>query len=230
MNTATVTKITYLTDDVFQLNLKAEQDINFQAGQFITIKIDDKVPPCFRAYSICSAPAENSRDFFLCIKQVQGGRGTSWISQLKEGDQVNYIGPNGYFTYAPSENNIFFIATGTGLAPFYSMITELLNKGESKNITLLFGVRHQKDLFYLEYFNALQNKHSNFKFITTLSQSENPDWDGNQGRVTKYLEENEIPKNTDFYICGLTPMIDSATSILKDKGFPEEQVHFEKYD
>lgn len=228
MNQAIVKANTALTHDVFELTLETAEPINFLAGQFITIKIDDKIPPCFRAYSICSPP-HYANQFTLCIKHVPEGRGSSWLQTAKFGDPINFIGPNGYFTHQKNGRPLLFIATGTGIAPFYAIITELLQNNFDKKITLIFGVRHENDLFYTAHFQDLAAQHSNFTFITTLSKpSEN--WQGNRGRVTEPLKALEIAPETDSYICGLTPMIDSVREILTEKGLPKEQIHFEKYD
>lgn len=228
MNQAIVQTNKALTHDVFELTLQTAEPITFLAGQFITIKIDDKIPPCFRAYSICSPPT-NTNQFTLCVKYVPEGRGSSWLKEAKFGDPINFIGPNGYFTHQKNGRPLLFIATGTGIAPFYSIITELLTNNFDQPITLLFGVRHENDLFYLDHFENLATNHPNFTFITTLSQpSEN--WQGTRGRVTEPLKSLQIDPATDIYICGLTPMIDSVREILTEKNLPETQIHFEKYD
>lgn len=217
-----------LTYDVFELTFEADQTVEFSGGQFITIKIDDKVPPCFRAYSIASSPAQSTR-FKLCIKLVPEGRGTNWLNKLNVSDQINFIGPNGNFIFKNQAEKAFFIATGTGLAPFTSIIEEEQKKGNTKRMDLLFGVRHQKDLFYLDWLEELKSN-GNFDYKPTLSRPET-DWEGTSGRVTEVLKNSVLDKeNTEYYICGLKNMIDDAVAILKEKGVNEENIHFEKYD
>ncbi len=230
MKKATLQKHIDLTDDVFELVFEAETPFTFNAGQFVTIKIDDKVPPCFRAYSIASSPLAETTEFRLCVKLMPGGRGSNWLNNLKEGDQINFIGPNGYFTFKDTAKKVIFIATGTGVAPFTSMIEDQLNKGNGQKLELLFGVRHMKDVFYAEWLEKLKNK-GDFDYTITLSQPEDESWQGSKGRVTEALKTHNFdPANTMFYICGLKDMIDSVTAILKEKGVPEDSIHFEKYD
>jgi len=230
MNQAKVTKLIDLTHNVFEIEFKTEESFNFKAGQFITIKIEDEIKPCFRAYSIASAPQDENNNFSLCIKRIEKGRGSNWIGNLNKKDIINFMGPNGDFICKNKKSELLYIATGTGIAPFHSIITDLLEKNHKSNITLLFGVRHEKDLFYTKYFTELEQKNTNFKFITTLSRPENKNWKGNTGRVTTILKNMEIEKDINTYICGLTPMIESVEKILKEKGLKNHQIHFEKYD
>lgn len=224
MNKAKVTEKKVLNHDVFELCLETQEPFNFEAGQFITIKISDSDPkPCFRAYSISSAPSENT--FELCIKEIPNGRGSSWLNTLKPGSEIEFIGPNGKFNFIPnSSKKVLFIATGTGVAPLKSMIEDQLEKGNTQPMHLVFGVRHEKDIFYKEELEKLTNK--NFSYDLTLSQPEG-EWDGLVGRVTDHIPDI---KNTEVYICGLKAMIDTVHELLLKKGIKEEDVHFEKYD
>ncbi|MFH1533866.1 MAG: FAD-dependent oxidoreductase [Nitrospirota bacterium] len=231
MNKAKVTEKKVLTHDIFELYFETQEPFNFEAGQFITIKIADSNPkPCFRAYSISSSPAKNT--FELCIKEIPNGRGSSWLNTLKSGDKIEFIGPNGKFNFTSNPSKkILFIATGTGIAPLKSIIEYQLNKENKQQMHLYFGVRHIKDIFYKEHFEELAKTHDNFSFNLTLSQPEDESWSGNEGRVTSLLEPLEIdPDNTEAYICGLKAMIDSVHEILTKKGLKEEAVHHEKYD
>lgn len=237
-NTASITRHKKLTEDVFELTCETSEVFKLEAGQFITIKIDDGGSPCFRAYSISSKP-EQSKNFQLCIKVVENGRGSNWLNSLEEGDKINFIGPNGKFTFkTPDRKNVLFIAVGVGIAPFKSMIEDqLLNKNSKQQIHLLFGLRHEKDIFYEDLFRDLSKKYKNFTFALTLSQPEKKNDSNNsgshnhEGRVTDLLKKTDIiPDQTEAYICGLKAMIDDVHNILKEKGLPEEYIHFEKYN
>jgi ferredoxin-NADP reductase len=220
-----------LTHNVFQLDLKSSEEIEFEAGQFITIKIEDNTPPCFRAYSINCCPQKDKNQFNLCIKIVENGRGSNWLKSLKPGDEFIFIGPNGKFTFVtPPSKSALFIATGTGLAPLKSMIEDQLGKGNTQKMHLIFGVRHKEDIFYQELLKNLSEKHSNFTYSITLSKPEE-EWEGDKGRVTTILEKTNIdPNGTEVYICGLNDMIDSIKQLLTEKGMSEENIHAEKYD
>lgn len=214
-----------LTEDVFELIFKRPEGFDFKAGQFITAKIEDKMPPCFRGYSIASGPSKDNIE--LCIKTIEGGRGSNWLNSLKKDDELTGIGPNGQFTLQNSDKDILFVATGTGIAPFKAMLEEHLEN--SKNgMHLIFGLRHVEDIVYRDLFEGLAEKHPHFTFDITLSKP-NDSWNGKKGRVTEILQNYDI-KDQEVYICGLNAMITSVEEILKSKGLPEEQIHFEKYD
>lgn len=218
-----------LTEDVIELEFQGDPGFVAEAGQFITFKVTDKVPPCFRAYSLASKPVEGKFD--LCVKVVEGGRASNWLNDLEIGAELEFLGPSGKFIFQPGVKNHLFVATGTGIAPFKAMLGELILKHPQEKFTLLFGVRHMSDAFYSEYFEKLANSCDNFKFILTLSRPENEEWQGSKGRVTQALPGlGLVAADTDVYICGLKVMIEEVVGQLKTIGFSEEQIHFEKYD
>lgn len=233
MQKAKITNNLPLTPDVFELTLETETSLNFQAGQFITIKIDDNVKPeYFRAYSICSAPQKNSNLFKLCIKAVPNGRGSNWLKSRKTGDEIEFLGPSGNFTFqSQTGKNILLIATGTGIAPLKAIIeNELLNKKNDQQLYLLLGLRHIKDIFYKNEFKKLSKNYKNFKFDITLSKPENENWEGKIGRVTTILQNMAITQNTEIYLCGFSEMIEEVTKILTQKNILKNSIHFEKYN
>ena len=214
-----------LTHDVFELILGKPEGFSFKAGQFVTAKIEDQHPPCFRGYSIASSP--KNKNIELCIKTIKGGRGSNWLNSLKKGDELSFIGPNGEFTLQNTNEDSIFIATGTGIAPFKAIIEEHL-ENYKKKMHLIFGVRHVEDICYRELFEELAKKHSHFTFDLTLSRPDDS-WKGKSGRVTEILQSYAI-KDQEVYICGLKEMITSVEEILKEKGLSENRIHFEKYD
>lgn len=233
LNTAILKKKQQFTEDVIELVFETPQPFNFLAGQFVTYKIADKMPPCFRAYSISTAPTKDGNIVATCLKVIPGGRGSNWLNKLKIGDKIEFMGPSGKLIFqTPPEKLVIFIATGTGITPMKSLIEdELINKGNKQKMHLLFGLRHPKDVFYKEYFENLSKKHPNFTVQYTLSRPEDDGWTGSRGRVTEILENSILdPQNTEVYMCGLKDMINDVTNMLKSKGFEEKYIHDEKYN
>ncbi|MBI4235328.1 FAD-dependent oxidoreductase [Candidatus Peregrinibacteria bacterium] len=230
INSAKVVQNITLTHDVFELTLETKSDFSFTAGQFINVKINDGAPPCFRGYSIASKPEDNNQ-FRLCIKKIDGGRGSTWLQSLKNDAEITFLGPIGKLTLNPSNKKVIFVATGTGVAPFAGIIEEALLKGNNQEMALYFGLRHEKDIFYRAKFEELAQKYRNFKFNLTLSRPENPDFKGHIGRVTSMLDELTIdPENTEIFICGLKDMLQEVNSIFLGKGMKPENIHLEQYD
>ncbi len=232
LNTATVTNRKQFTEDVIELEFETPQPFNFVAGQFVTYKIADKVPPCFRAYSISIAPQKDGKTLATCLKIVPGGRGSNWLNTLKDGDKIEFFGPSGKLIFnTPQEKLALFIATGTGITPMKSIIEDELNKGNKQKMHLVFGLRYLKDVFYKEHFENLAKNHQNFTFEMSLTRPENHEWKGTKGRVTEIIDKmNPNPKTTEIYICGLKDMINDVVTLLKTKGFEDSSIHEEKYN
>jgi ferredoxin-NADP reductase len=232
LKTAKVNDKKNLSHDVIELEFETKEIFNFQAGQFITVKIDDKKgSQCFRAYSISSS-VKGKNCFDLCVKVVENGRGSVWLNNLAVGDEIKFLGPTGNFIFDEEvKNNIYFVATGTGIAPLKSMIEDLLiNKNYKKNLNLILGVRYIKNIFYDEFFDDLTKKYNNFKYEITVSQPEEAGWNGNVGRVTQFIEKMKFDVNDScFYICGLKAMVDEVSHMLAGKGVNEKDIHHEKY-
>ncbi len=217
-----------LTDRVrdFVLELPCYgENFEFEAGQFVLVKIDD----LSRAYSIARGPKKGSCELVLNIEIIPDGRLTPLLDKIEIGEKIDVQGPFGYFTLKSApEKNLIFIATSVGVAPLRSMIEATLVENPERSIQLYFGMRDEEHVFYKEDLEALAEKHANFEFILTLSQPSG-DWEGSTGRVTAILPEIQFDSNTDFYLCGGKPMIDDVKKILLDKNIPEEQIYFEQF-
>lgn len=185
-----------------------------------------------RAYSIASPRGGNR--FALCLNRVADGIVSPWLFGLKPGDEVEMNEPLGYFTLRHPGHRAVFVATGTGIAPFRSMLLDHLPRTEP-DITLLYGVRHEHGLLYHEEFEELARQYGNFRFIPTVTRPTEA-WKGRTGRVQTHLEEalaiqspDEL-STVDVYVCGLKEMVDDVRKELKQRGFDRKQIIYEKYD
>lgn len=233
MMSSTLEKRIQLLDDIYELHFKltAPTELNFRAGQFVNIKVEDGNPKMlFRSYSIMSPPQEKDT-IKTCIKLVPGGRATTWLCSIDEGTPVTLMGPLGIFKFnESSEKNSVFIATGTGITPLICMINDQLEKGNTRPIHLLWGFRYEKDVFYKEMLRHMSERYQNFTYTVTISRPENS-WTGARGRVTEWLTNSLAePANTQVYICGVGEMVLDAAALCEKLGMPKEDVHFERYD
>ncbi|MGZ3698262.1 MAG: ferredoxin--NADP reductase, partial [Bdellovibrionota bacterium] len=196
-----------LTPTVFELTYEAD-NFHFEAGQFVSVVVPGAGPKgrdLRRAYSIASAP--QTRPVELCVKLVEEGPGTNYLYKLKEGDTFRGFAPYGDFTYEPKEGrHALFISTGTGIAPFRSMVfSEPYRAKPPVSAICLLGVRTISELIYVEDFKAIPG----LRWVPAVSQPDGP-WDGFRGRVTDYLRSlgDDHPwKETEYYLCGSGPMI-----------------------
>ncbi|MBI3540733.1 MAG: oxidoreductase [Deltaproteobacteria bacterium] len=223
-------KIFHLTSTVrtFRFRFPEGKWVPFKAGQFCLIHVPQEEKLLKKPYSICSAPTEEGY-VDLCVKLVEGGYTTNWFWGLKEGDEVTLTIPYGGFVMKePLEDDLIFVATGTGLAPLRSMIKTLLHQGFKKQITLIFGVRYENEIFYEDEFRKLEKEHANFCFIPTISRPK--EWKGETGYVQNVLKKYiTAPKGKQIYMCGLIPMIDAVQAAALEIGFDKKVIHFEKY-
>lgn len=214
----------------FDLAFDPGNGMDFYPGQFVAVLCPRDGKVIRRAYSIASPP-ENKRQLELIVKLVQGGAVTTWFWSLKQGDRIRVHGPYGKFILPePVDFDIVFIAVGTGIAPFRSMIRHFLPAGFQRRIWLVFGTRYDNSIPYHEEWVDLANRHPNFRYIPTLSRP-GPGWKGETGYVQTKLEKFfSDPRDKRVYICGLNEMIQAVGRECLRLGYRKDQVFYEKYD
>lgn len=206
------------------------EPLEFIAGQWVLTRVDKNGEDVRRAYSIASPP--HIEDYFeLCIKRVDGGEMSPILTSLEPGDVIDGAGPYGKVVLVePFETDYYYIATGTGVAPFRSMIDTMYHKGcDDVRLELYFGVRHQDDIIYHDHWTGLAKKHPNFTYVPTLSRPKDG-WDGEQGYV-QHLVKTRVKEYRDeeVYICGIPEMVDEVRDMFLDMGCPKDRTHVEKW-
>lgn len=204
---------------------------DFKPGQFVTLDlpIDEKPNKRLRSYSIASAP-DGSNVLELVIVRDKQGVGTKYIFEtLQIGSEVKFRGPQGMFALkTPLDLPVFFICTGTGIAPFRSMLQFIrTEKLAHKELYLIFGCRTSDNLLYRKEMTELEASMPGFHYIPTLSREE---WEGHTGYVHEVYESlcaNKQP--AVFYLCGWRGMIDEATQRIEAMGYEKKFIHTEIY-
>lgn len=228
---ATVTKIVDLSPTIKGVHFSLDNSITFQAGQYINLLL----PGCdgVRAFSIANAPS-NSQAVELHIRQVPGGAATTYIhEQLKVGETLPMSGPYGQFFVRDSQpGDLIFIAGGSGLSSPQSMILDLLEKGDQRQITLFQGARNQEELYNSEIFTDLAEKHDNFTYVPALNDAgDDETWKGFKGFVHEAAKAHFDGRfaNHKAYLCGPPPMIDAAITALMQGRLFEKDIFMEKF-
>lgn len=211
---------------------------DFIPGQFVTLDlpIHEKLNKRWRSYSIASWP-DGTNVFELLIVLLETGAGSSYLfREVYEGSELTFRGAQGVFTLPPQlDQDLYFICTGTGIAPFRSMTHHILNRQvPHKNIYLLFGTRTQQELLYLEEMRRLEKEISDFHYIPTLSREK---WEGCCGYVHEIYENlvhakmngDGSPPPAHFFLCGWKNMIDEARQRLQKLGYDKRSIHLELY-
>jgi CDP-4-dehydro-6-deoxyglucose reductase len=213
-----------------------EKNFDFIPGQFVSFTADivtneTGAKKITRAYSLASAPRSVNppNRFELCLNVAPDGLFSHHLFRMKPGETVEMRPPLGMFVLRQPPRDSLFIATGTGIAPFRSML-KAHQSASSPQFTLLFGVRHESHLIYRSEFEELARQYPNFRFWPTLSRPE-ASWSGRSGRVQQHIEEALAGRrDVDVYLCGLKLMVDDVRSRLKAAGFDRKQIFYEKYD
>jgi glycine betaine catabolism B len=204
---------------------------DFIPGQFVTLDlpIHEKPNKRWRSYSIASWP-NGSNQFELVIVRNEEGPGTTYLfEQAKPGADILYRGPQGVFVLPPIiERDLVLICTGTGIAPFRSMVHHILRQSvPHKQIHLVFGTRTRDSLLYYDEFQALEKAYPEFTYHPVLSRES---WDGATGYVhTEYEKLLQDRQPADFYLCGWKQMISEAKEKLLSLGYDKKSIHQEIY-
>jgi glycine betaine catabolism B len=201
----------------------------------IDLPIHEKPNKRWRSYSIASWP-DRTNVIELLIVLLEGGKGTSYLFQEgKVGLELILRGPQGVFTLPnPIDRDLYFICTGTGIAPFRSMIHYIQEHNiPHKDIYLIFGTRKRDDLLYMDEMKRLEMEIDGFHYIPTLSRDQ---WEGCCGYVHSVYENLVNEKRTDhsvkeagFYLCGWKNMVDEAKLRIQNLGYDKKSIHLELY-
>ena len=193
--------------------LAVERQHDFQPGETVKVGLDDALPP--RIYSICSGNQEDELRILFNIKEE--GALTPNLAQLQPGDPVMVSEPGGCFS--GTADPAVWIATGTGIAPFYSM----LHSGLAANKTLLHGVRLAEQFYFSPEWEEALGDHYH-RFCSKEDVAGIP-----RGRVNLYLDRAALPANQKYYICGQATMCVEVRDLLIAKGIPFGNIVVEIY-
>jgi CDP-4-dehydro-6-deoxyglucose reductase len=219
----------------FTLQILNGESIDFVPGQFITfdLPIGEKRLHRWRSYSIVNAP-DSKGILELCIVKAYKGLATTYLfEEVTIGTKLKFKGPEGSFILPNdySETSFVMICTGTGIAPFMSMIRSMLHKKKyPKHLHIIFGARQVSDILYQNELNKLKEDHAWFHYDVALSKADH--WHGYKGYVHQiYLDlYKNAADNTHFYICGWTKMIDEAVeNLLIKMKINKDKIHYELY-
>ena len=195
--------------------------------------------PCIRAYSMANYPDEKGI-IMLNVRiaspppnkpGVPPGIMSSYIFNLKAGDQVTISGPYGEFFAKDTDAEMIFVGGGAGMAPMRSHIFDQLKRLNTKRkVSFWYGARSLREMFYYEDFVQLTKDHPNFVFHVALSDPLPEDnWTGATGFIhnvlfKQYLKDHEAPEDCEFYMCGPPMMTSAVINMLQSLGVEKDNI------
>lgn len=218
----------------FWFEIPELENFAFKPGQFVTLDlpIHEKPARRWRSYSIASWP-DGTNTFELVIVLLENGAGTNYLfNKVNVGDDIPCRGPQGVFTLPEIiDKDLFFICTGTGIAPFRSMAHHIfLNNIPHKNIYLIFGCRLLCDGLYGKELKELELKVDSFNYIPTYSREDKEDIrKGYVHNIYEEIVEEKGKPDASFYLCGWKNMIDEAKQRIIGLGYDRKMIHQELY-
>lgn len=212
------------------------EPFDFAPGQWVNLLLPVAGEELKRAYSIASAPT-GSPSFEIAVTRVAGGPGSEHLHALPEGATLRAIGPHGLFTREATDvSPSLFVATGTGLAPFRSMLHAAMAAGSTAPLWVLFGARFEEDILYRDELATLARERPNVRYEVTLSRP-GATWAGRSGYVQVHVPElyaalsEAAGAPPHVYVCGLDRMVSTVKELCRGPlGVDRKRVHVERYD
>ena len=186
-----------------------------------------------RAFSLANKPGLSTL-IELNVRRVPGGKGTGYLHEdLKPGDEVRFSGPFGrFFVRASDPQPVILIASGSGLSSPSSMLLDLLEHGDDRPITLVYGARDRAKLYYQDDFIELAACHPNFTYVPALSsEPAESGWGGFRGfdhEAAKTHFANDF-RGHKAYLCGPPVMIEASIKSLMQRQLFERDIYTEKF-
>jgi len=207
----------------------------------VTSKVDE---PVERAYSMANYPEEKGI-VMLNVRiaspppgsdGIPAGKMSSYIFNLKAGDEVTISGPFGEFFARETKKEMVFVGGGAGMAPMRSHIFDQLRRLKTdRKITFWYGARSKREMFYVEDFDMLDRENENFTWHVALSDALPEDeWTGYTGFIhnvlyDEYLKDHPAPEDCEFYMCGPPIMNQSVINMLIELGVDREDIMLDDF-
>ena len=200
--------------------------------------------PVVRAYSMANYPDEKGI-IMLNVRiaspppaapHAPAGKMSSYIFDLKPGDEVTISGPFGEFFARDTDKEMIFVGGGAGMAPMRSHLFDQFKRIKTKRkITFWYGARSKKEMFYVDDFNSLQESNPNFKWYVALSDAQPEDsWTGLTGFIhqvlhDQYLKDHPSPEDCEYYLCGPPIMNKCMIDMLVDMGVERDDIMLDDF-
>lgn len=229
-----VVRIDTLTPTIKAIHLRLPETLHFQAGQYVQVTVPGVGGT--RAFSIANSPRQvrDTGTIELNVRLVPGGAGTRKLhEELGVGDPLRISGPYGrFFVRKSAAGPLLFMAGGSGLSSPRSMIADLLEHGDGRAITLVYGQRTRAELYYHDELRSLAEAHPQFTYLPALSdEPKDSGWNGARGLVHEVARTHFAGNfsGRKAYLCGPPPMVEACIGTLMQGRLFERDIYTEKF-
>lgn len=213
-----------LSETSLAFTLDRPADLAFLPGQYVNLRVPGTEQR--RSYSFSSAPSADALSFL--VRDIPAGLMSDWLRAAEPGVAMEFTGPSGSFYLRDVARPVLFLAGGTGLAPFLSMLGRLAETGCDQPVRLVYGVTNDADLVGLAELDAYAARLPCFSYVTTVAAegSAHP----RRGYVTAHVDPTWLNGGeVDVYLCGPPPMVDAVRGWLAAQGVTPASFHYEKF-
>ena len=209
----------------FSIDLADRGALGFLPGQYVNIKVPGTDQA--RSFSFSSGPTAAAAGFL--IRNTSHGVLTTYLrDRAKVGDEIEFNGPLGSFYLREIKRPALFLAGGTGLAPFLSMLHKIEESGSDQPVHLIFGVTFDADLVRVDELEGYAQRLPNFTFTCCVASEDSAY--PNKGYVTRYMTPELLNNGlVDIYLCGPPPMVDAVRKFLADEAITPANFYYEKF-
>ncbi|RDJ99048.1 benzoate 1,2-dioxygenase electron transfer component BenC [Paraburkholderia lacunae] len=221
---ATIDKLTESTLH-FSIDVDQPGQLGFLPGQYVNVEIPGS--DASRSYSFSSAPGA-ARAAFV-VRNVPEGRMSRYLSEeAQPGQRITFSGPYGSFYLREPVRPVLFLAGGTGIAPFLSMLQTLSANGSTQPVRMVYGVTHDIDLVATAQLDEAQRALAQFEYRTCVADAASTH--ARKGYVTEHVDPAWLNDgDVDVYLCGPVAMVDAVQNWLRDSGITPAHFYYEKF-
>lgn len=220
---AEVTAVEPVASETVRLEVRVPQAVSFEPGQYV--RITPAGADFHRSYSMANVPGTDRLQFF--IRLVPGGAFSQWLAGAKAGDPVELSTPHGTFFLREEDRPRLFVAGGTGVAPFLSMLRAMAARPAAQRTTLLVGARTPGHLFALDELKQLGERLQGMDLQVAVEQDAQPGC--HAGYATDLIPQLGLDPSTRVYLCGPPPMVEAGRRAAEAAGLQRADVLCERF-
>lgn len=222
---AQIKSVDRLSPTAISFTLEGAGPLNFLPGQYVNILVPGTDQR--RSYSFSSPPGSETQSFL--VRDIAPGVMSTYLREKAEpGSAMAFIGPSGSFYLREVKRPLLFVAGGTGLAPFLSMLGRLAKTGVSQPVHLVYGVTNDADLVGIDQLEAYAEQVPGFSYSTVVAAEDSAH--SRRGYVMAHIEPERLHGGeVDVYLCGPPPMVEAVRSWLNEQGVTPANFYYEKF-